>query len=89
MLLEVTGPEPPVPGLTTVTATVPAVATNVSGTVADRMPLLRKLVVTAVPLSWIVDPETNACPLTCRENAAAPAITLDGLSEVMLATGTG
>ena len=37
----------------------------------------------------MVDPETNACPLTCKVNAVAPAVTLFGLSEVMAATGTG
>ena len=49
-LLDVTGPDP-VPGLSTVTARVPAVATLASGTVADKVVLLRKLVVRAVPFN--------------------------------------
>ena len=47
------------------------------------------MVVMAVPFNWIVAPETNACPVTCKLTAVAPAVTLVGVIEVIDATGTG
>jgi hypothetical protein len=87
-LLEVTGPEPD-PGLRTVIASDPAAATAESGRTADRVVLPRNEVAMAVPLTCIEAPYTKACPTICKETAVAPATTLLGLSEVIVATGTG
>jgi hypothetical protein len=51
--------------------------------------LLRKLVVIAVPFSWIVEPLANAVPDTCRLTEDAPCVRLLGEIEVIVGSGTG
>ena len=56
------------PGFTTVTFSVPAVATRLAGTVASNSPALTNDVVTDVWFRYTADPETKLDPATVSVN---------------------
>src|SRR4029077_7247181 len=75
---------PGVPGLVTVTVTIPAVATDAAGMVAVSWFALTKLVVCAVPFQLMVALLLKLVPLTVSTKDALPAFVLLGASALML-----
>ena len=88
-MLNVSPPEvpPPGPGDVTSTAAVPAVATSVARMVACSWVLLTKVVARAAPFHPTAEPPTKPVPFTVSVNAAAPAFTLLGDSELTVGSG--
>ena len=78
---------PPGAGLNTVTGTVPCAATSLDGIDAVRRVVLTKVVVRSTPFQRTTELDMNPEPFTVNVRAAAPAVALDGESE--LETGTG
>ena len=90
MLLDVSAEVPPpyrppaVPGLVTVTVTVPAVATDAEGIVAVNWLALTWLVVCAVPFQLMAALLLKLVPLTVSTKDALPAVMLSGARALML-----
>jgi len=75
---------PGVPGLVTVTGTVPAVATALAGIVALTSVALSKVVVMGVPLKFTTAFETKFVPCTVNVKSELPAAVLGGVSWAMV-----
>ena len=71
------------PFSTTVTFAVPTAAMRLAGTWAVNCEALAKLVVSAVPFHCTMALETKPVPLTVSVKAAAPAVAVFGLRDVM------
>ena len=78
---------PPGVGFVTAICAVPAVERLEAGTLALRLVLLPKVVVSAVPAQLTTDPETKFEPVTVRVKGAPPAIALEGEMELTLGSG--
>jgi hypothetical protein len=76
----------PAQGFTTVTDTVPAVATCAAGTVTTSCVEEEDVGVRLVPPKLTIEPETKFVPVTVKVKLALPAVTQLGLSELMLGT---
>ena len=89
LMLKVSPPEVPPPGAGDVTSTgaVPAVATSAARTAACSWVLLTKVVARAAPFHSTTEPPTKPLPFTVSANAAAPAFTPVGDSEVTAGSG--
>ena len=78
---------PPGDGVETVTLAVPAVAMSAAEIDARSCVALKNVVGRSAPFHRTIDDGTKLLPLTVRLNAAVPAVTEAGESDV--ATGTG
>ena len=78
---------PPGAGLFTVTGAMPALAISAAGIAAVTFVALTYVVVSALLLKLTVEPLTNPVPVTVSENAAPPAVALDGLRDVIVGAG--
>jgi hypothetical protein len=89
LMVKVRAPDvaPPGEGFATVTETVPAVLMSLAEIVAVNRVLLTKMVVRSLPFHCTVEPETKFVPFTVSVNVAAPAVALEGESEVAVGTG--
>ena len=78
---------PPGAGFVTVIAGVPAVATSVAKIAAVNCVALMNVVTRALPAKFTTDVFTKFVPVTVNVNAAEPAVTPVGESEVIVGTG--
>jgi hypothetical protein len=73
-------------GVTTASEAVPAVAMRAAGTVAVSWVAETKVVASAVPFQFTVDPERKVVPFTVSTNCGPPAVVHVGLSELIVGT---
>lgn len=78
---------PPGAGVTTVTATVPAVAMSAAKIAAVNCVALTNCVVRGLPFQFTVEVAVKFVPLTVRGKAAPPATATLGLIEVVVGVG--
>src|SRR6185436_20616867 len=78
---------PPGAGLVTVTVAPPVAPRSLAGTLAVRLVLLTKVVVSAAPFQLTTLPLTKFDPVTVRVNAAPPMIPAEGEIELTLGPG--
>ena len=78
---------PPGAGFVTFTVAVPAVAMSAAVIAAVNCVALTKVVVSAAPLNFTTDVDTNPVPLTVSVKAAPPAVALVGEREVSVGAG--
>ena len=78
---------PPGLGFTTVTDTVPAVATREAGTVTVSCVEEEDVGVRLVPPKLTTEPETNLVPVTVNVKSVLPAVAQFGLIEVVVGIG--
>ncbi len=74
----------PAQGFTTLTDTVPEVATIAAGTVTTSCVEEDDVGVRVVPPKLTSEPETKFVPATVKVKSALPAVTQGGLSELMV-----
>ena len=77
---------PPGLGFTTVTDTVPAVATREAGTVTVSCVEEEDVGVRLVPPKLTTEPETKLVPVTVNVKSMLPAVTQFGLIEVVVSS---
>jgi hypothetical protein len=76
----------PAQGFETVIDAVPPVAIRVDGTVAVSCVAETKVVASAAPFQFTVEPETKFVPFTVNVNCGPPAAAQVGLSELIVGT---
>jgi hypothetical protein len=79
---------PPGPGFATVTSEIPGLVRKAAGmTALNCVELPEKIVVIAEPLSCTMDCWANPVPFTVSEVSPLPAVTVEGVMEVIAGTG--